>query len=117
MLNSLHHTIKAKSKIEKERVWINPVTSETTLQPLEQDTDAQLHEERVVSVRKEAEFAHRVLPARCPRWNADTLETSCRRDVKEFSGGDQSANTVQIIQKMSHSDDQRAEPDDPTITP
>ena len=68
-----------------------------------QDTDAHLHEERVISVRKEAEFAHRVPPSRCPRWNADTLETSCRRDVKEFSGGDQSAKTVQMIQKVSHS--------------
>ena len=69
-------TIKANSKIVKERIWINLVINETTFQSLEQDTDAHLHEERVISVRKEAEFAHQVLPARCPRWNADTLETS-----------------------------------------
>ena len=31
----LHDTIKANSKIVKERIWINPVTSETTLQPLD----------------------------------------------------------------------------------
>ena len=30
-------------------------------QPLESDTDAQLHEERVISVRKQAESSPRVL--------------------------------------------------------
>ena len=40
----------------KERIWINPVTSKIMKQPLESDTDAQLHEERVVSVRKQAEI-------------------------------------------------------------
>ena len=48
VLHSLHHTIKANSKIAKERIWINPVTSKITKQPLESDNDAQLHEERVI---------------------------------------------------------------------
>ena len=54
------------------------------IQPLEPDTDAQLHKERVISVRKEAEFASRVLQEKCPKCNANTLETSCRYDVEEF---------------------------------
>ena len=58
--------------------------SKIVLQPLEPDTDAQLHKERVISVRKEAEFASRVLQEKCPRRNADTLETSCQCDVEEF---------------------------------
>ena len=39
---------------------------------------------RVISVRKEAEFPSRAVQERCPRWNADTLETSCQGDVEEF---------------------------------
>ena len=31
--------IKANNKNVKERIWINPVTSEMTLQPLEPDAD------------------------------------------------------------------------------
>ena len=46
----------ANSKIVIERIWINPVTSKIMVQPLESDTDAQLHEERVISVRKRAEI-------------------------------------------------------------
>ena len=45
----------------------------------------------------------RVLPARRRRWSADTLETSCRCDVKEFSGGGQTAQTVQMIQTRTRS--------------
>ena len=58
--------------------------SKIELQPLEADTDAQLHKKRVISVRKEAEFASRVLQQKCPRWNEDTLQTSCQGDVEEF---------------------------------
>ena len=37
-------------------------------QPLDTDTDAQLHKERVISVRKEAaEFPSRVLHENCPK--------------------------------------------------
>ena len=36
-------------------------------QPLEPDTDVQLHKEHVISKRKAAEFASRVLPEKCPR--------------------------------------------------
>ena len=57
-------TIKVNSKIVRERIWINPVTSEITFQLLYPDTGAPLHEERVISVRQEAEIAPRVLPAR-----------------------------------------------------
>ena len=46
----------ANSKIVKERIWINQVTSKIMKQPLESDTDAQLHEERVISVRKQADI-------------------------------------------------------------
>ena len=38
----------------------------------------------MISVRKEAEFASRVLQEKCPRWNADTLETSGQCDDEEF---------------------------------
>ena len=51
---SRSNTVKARSKIAKERIW------------------------------KEAEFASRVLQEKCPRWNADTLETSCQCDDEEF---------------------------------
>ena len=96
MMNSLAaDTIKANSKIVKERIWtlnspfriwINPVTSKIVSQSLDTDTDAHLHEESVISVRKEAEFASRVLQEECPKWSAATLET-LRRD--EVSGRDQ----------------------------
>ena len=55
------------NKIVKERIWINPVTSKIMEQPLESDSDAQLHKERVITVRKAAEFASRVLHKECPR--------------------------------------------------
>ena len=55
------------NKITKERIWINPVTSKIVKQHLEPDNDAQLHKERVITVRKAAEFASRVLHKKCPR--------------------------------------------------
>ena len=80
---------------------------------MEIDTDAQLHKERVISVRKEAEFLSRVLQERCPRWNADTLETSCQCDVEEFQElikvaqktvvTPQVPRQVQMIQTMTRS--------------
>ena len=39
-----------------EQILIISVTSKIVIQPLEPDTDAQLHMERVISVRKEAEI-------------------------------------------------------------
>ena len=36
---SRNMTIKAKNIIMKERIWINAVPSEITLQPLDPDTD------------------------------------------------------------------------------
>ena len=74
---SRSNTIKANSKIVKERIWtldsqfanqivteqiwVISVTSKIVLQPLVLDTDAQLHKERVTSVRNEASFVSRVL--------------------------------------------------------
>ena len=65
---SRNKTVKANSKIVKERIWtlvscfankivteqiwIISVTSKIALQPLDTDTDAHLHEENVISVRK-----------------------------------------------------------------
>ena len=47
----------------EERIWTfdSQFASKIVLQPLEPDTDAQLHKERVISVRKEAVFVSRVL--------------------------------------------------------
>ena len=55
------------NKVVKERIWINPVTSKIMEQPFESDSDAQLHKERVITVRKAAEFDFRVLHKECPR--------------------------------------------------
>ena len=55
------------NKVVKERIWINSVTSKIMEQSLESDSDAQLHKERVITVRKAAEFASRVLHKECPR--------------------------------------------------
>ena len=60
-------TSRLASKQQNERIWINPVSSKILKQPLESDTDAQLHEERVASVRKQAESASRVLHEKHPR--------------------------------------------------
>ena len=78
------YTIKANSK-DRERENLDDdyrFASKIKLQPWEIDTDVQLHEERVISVRKKPKS--RVLQEKCPRWNVDTLETSCRCDVAEF---------------------------------
>ena len=63
---SRSQTIKTNNKIVKERIWINPVTCKIETQPLDTDTDAQLHKERVIAVRKEAaEIASRVPHENC----------------------------------------------------
>ena len=49
-----------------EQIWINPVTRKIVFQPLDTDTDAQLHRERVITERKAAKFASRVLQEKCP---------------------------------------------------
>ena len=49
-----------------EQSWINLVTRKIVFQPLDTDTDAQLHKERVITVRKAAKFASRVLHDNCP---------------------------------------------------
>ena len=48
----------ANSKSVTEQFWINPVTSKIVLQPLDSDTDAQLHKERVITVRKSRRNLH-----------------------------------------------------------
>ena len=50
-------------KIVTERILIMSVSSKIVLQPLEPDTDAQLHKERVISVRKEP--CGKILPGNC----------------------------------------------------
>ena len=66
----------ANSKIVTEQFWINPVTSNIVLQPLEPDTHSEKSRRICISssIRK------------CPKWNANILET-LRRD--EVSGRDQ----------------------------
>ena len=45
--------IKTKNIIMKERIWNGSVTSKIETQPLDTDTDAQLHDERIIPVREE----------------------------------------------------------------
>ena len=45
--------IKAKNIIVKERIWTGSVTSKIETQPLDTNTDAQLHDERIIAVREE----------------------------------------------------------------
>ena len=51
---SRSNTIKANSKIVKERIWTLDFrfTSKIELHFWDTDTDAQLHKERVISVRR-----------------------------------------------------------------
>ena len=46
-------TIKTNRKIVTEQIWIRAVTSEITFQPFDLDTDAQLHDVRIITVREE----------------------------------------------------------------
>ena len=50
---SRNNTIKANNKIVKERIWTGLVTSKIETQLLGTDTDAQLHDERIITVREE----------------------------------------------------------------
>ena len=50
---SSNNTIRANNKIVTERTWTGLVTSKFETQPLESNTDDQLHDERVVAVREE----------------------------------------------------------------
>ena len=69
------------NKIVTEHVWINPVTSKSMPQPLDTDTDARLHEEKVISMRKHAESASRVLHENIP----DEMKTSWKLLVDVMS--------------------------------
>ena len=88
------------SKIVKERIRtrISISTCKIEIQPLFLDTDAPLHNDRMISVRQEAEFAHRFLPVtlhtfyRCGHkeflyhsCDADTFQTSCWCDPEVSS--------------------------------
>ena len=76
--------IKTKNITMKERIWINPVTSEITSQPLEPDTDtSKLHDERTIAVREEPNlhivfYQKNVLDEMRTPW-----KLPCRRGVKE----------------------------------
>ena len=56
----------ANNKFVMEQIWINPVTRKIVFQPMDTDTDAQLHKERVITEREAAKFASRVLQEKCP---------------------------------------------------
>ena len=93
-------TIKANSKVVKERIVTRIIASPARLSYTLCDQSLRPVARGTYDYRTK-EHAHRVPPARRRRWSADTLETSCRCDVKECSGGDRSAQTVQMIQTMS----------------
>ena len=46
-------TIEAINKIMTERIWVSRVASEIVFQPMFSYTGAPLHDERVITVRKE----------------------------------------------------------------
>ena len=46
--------LRGKQSLATEQIWINPVTSKSMAQLLDTDTDAQLHEESAISMRKQA---------------------------------------------------------------
>ena len=69
----------ANNKIAKERIWISPA-SKIVVQPMDTDTDAQLHKERVMSVRKAAELASRVVQFK-KRGNCSPR--ACKRKTQE----------------------------------
>ena len=63
-----HFTVPpVNNNIVEERIWVNPVISKIKETAWEPDTDGQLHEERVISVTKQAESASRVLHEKRPR--------------------------------------------------
>ena len=65
-------TIKSNSKIVTEQIWISPVTSEITFQPFDLDTDAQLHDERIITVREEPIHGVKDCTCECQRSQAGT---------------------------------------------
>ena len=64
-------TPKANNKIVEERSWINSITS-IVKQPLESDTDAKLHDERIITVRKEPIQGVQDCTCECPKNQAGT---------------------------------------------
>ena len=66
-LDARFHVSPANNKIVTEQIWINLVTSKIMVQPLDTDSDAQLHKERVITVGKAAKLASRVLQEKCKR--------------------------------------------------
>ena len=83
---------QANGKFVKQRIWINLVTSKIMKQLLESDTDAQLHEERGISVRNKPKLASQVLQENVP----DEMRTSWKLfDVTKFQEG------IKIAQKTA----------------
>ena len=62
---SRNNTIKENNKIMRERLWTGSVTSKIETQPLDTDTDAQLHDERLIIVREEPSFHVELHQRRC----------------------------------------------------
>ena len=95
-------TIKVNSKIVKERIlpMIPASPARLSFSFCVQTLTPRQPEERVISVRTEAEFAHRVLPARRRRWSADTLKISCW------------CETLKSFQEVSKCTDSADDPDD-----
>ena len=54
---SRSQTITANNKIVKYSILVDPVTSKTEIQPLDSDTDAPLHDERIITVREDFKTA------------------------------------------------------------
>ena len=77
------------------RFPVSPANSKIVKELLEPDTDAQLHKERAITVRNAAEFASRVPHEKCPKWTANTLETSCRYDVEDLQ------EMIEVAQKTA----------------
>ena len=65
-------TIKTNGKIVPEQIWISPVTSEMTFQSFDLDTDAQLHDERIIAVREEPIQGVQDCACECQRSQAGT---------------------------------------------
>ena len=99
----------ANIKIGTEQIWINPVTSKIGIQPLEPDTDTQLHEESVISVRKASKICISSSTRKMSQVAEDILETSCRCDVEEFQ------EEMTVVQKplWSHNTSAKVSTDGP----
>ena len=90
---NLNDDSQFNNKMVKERIWINRFASEIEFQPLCSDTDAQLHDERIITVREEFETARanvqevRLEPGRTFTWRFVMLD-SWLASTEELAGMD-----------------------------